>query len=231
MRRVYILFSILFIALFLTSLTNATRCSINNDEKNQILANLTLEDIVLTLDELNLLIDQIDNDKIENIKVTESIADKYGLVRTVLVTAFQVIPSTMSGDTSFVCAIEGGEIKQFKRPIKANKLFESCEVTGGNWQCEISEDKSTAFITYQIKEPDFFIQTLEGEVKYISQDGEVDYTRVISLNLVNYCDEIGNTGIRVIYVIIFVVLSLSIGGYLIYRKRKLIKKRLPKFMR
>ena len=204
---------------------------ISSSDKEELITNLTKESILLTLEELDSLINQIKNDKIENVLVSESIAGRYSLVKTVLVTEFQVTPRIMSGDTSFVCAIEGGEVKQFKRPIKANKLFESCEVIGGNWGCEVSEDKTTAFITYDIKEPDFFLQTLEGEIRYVSQDGEVDRTRVISLNLVNYCAEIGDTGIRIIWVIIFVVVVLGIGGFLIYKKRKLVKQKFLKLFR
>ena len=198
------------------------------DEKNQIIENLKQDGIVLTLEELNILIYQIDKEQIENIKVSQSIADRYNLIRTVLVYEFQVVPRILSGEVHFVCAKVGGEIKQFRRPIKANKLFESCEVTQGNWRCEVSEDKLTAYVIYDFKEPDFFIQTLEGEIKYISHDGEVDYTRVISMNIINVCQEIGNTGILVIYPIILGVVVLGVGGFILYRKRKNYKGRFLK---
>jgi len=188
------------------------------EEKTQIIEDLKKDSITLTITELTLLYNQMIDEQIENIKVSESIADRYNLIKTILVFPFEVEPRLMSGDTSFVCAKVGGEVKQFKRPIKSNKLFESCEVTQGNWQCEVSEDKTTAYIIYDFKEPDFFIQTLEGEVKYISHEGEVDYTRVISMNIINVCHETQN--IRTIYFFILGFTIISVGGFIFYRKRK-----------
>ena len=190
--------------------------------------NLTIDSISLTLEEITILNNQIDNLEIDNIKVTESIAEKYGLLSTRIIIEegdFQVSPQVLSGATAFVCAREGDEIQTYRRPVKANKLFESCQVTEGNWICEVSNDSTTAFITYEIKEPDFFIQTLEGEIKYISQNGEVDYTRVISLNLVNYCAEVKGTGIQIIWVLILGGVGSIILIYYFYKKVKKRKKK------
>jgi len=175
---------------------------LSQEDKMNIQTNLTNDNIVLTLEEITILDNQIDNDFIDNIEVSKLIAERYGLLTSRIIieeAEFQVIPQIMSGDTGFVCAEEGGEVQQYKRPITANKLFESCEVT---------------------KEPNFFIQTLTGEVKYISQDGEVDRTRIISLNLINYCSKIGGTGIKVIYIVILGAVGLIIVGYFIYKRIK-----------
>ena len=202
--------------------------ALTNEDKTNIQTNLTIENIYLTLEEITIIDNQIDDDQIDNIEVSKLIAEKYNLLTSRIViqeSDFQVNPRTLSGATAFVCAVEGGEIQKYERPVKANKLFESCSVTDGNWNCEISNDNTVAFITYEIKEPNFFTKTLEGEIKYISQDGEIDYTRVISLNLVNYCAEAGDTGIRIIWIVILSSIGSIIGAYYIYKKIKKRKKR------
>jgi len=207
-------------------------CNLDEEQLIKLREELRESNVIVTFNELNLWIDYFEKQKIEEYSIRTSLATQYVLSTSRIIieeAEFQVIPQIMSGDTGFVCAEEGGEVQQYKRPITANKLFESCEVTQGNWRCEISNDSTTAFITYDFKEPNFFIQTLTGEVKYVSQGGEVDRTRVISLNIVNYCAKIGETGIKITYIVILGV--IGVGGFFIYKKRKFIKQKYLKIFR
>ena len=223
-----ILLAVSFIILLNLGLTSSAGCLLNPQKLATLKDTLGEQGVYLDNDELSIWMNQYNQNKIENVKVSESIAKLYNLSEARIIIeegAFKVNTPVLTGATAFVCAREGQKIQTYKRPVKANKLFESCQVTEGNWVCEISNDSTTAYITYEIKEPNFFIQTLEGEIKYISQDGEVDYTRVISLNLVNYCAELKGTGIQIVYIVIIGGLLASIGAFLIYKRVKKRKKR------
>lgn len=193
--------AILYRSIRETCLNNSKidNCLLTNDKKNELIINLQSEGITLTLEELNAYLDLFNKGEVEEIKISESIADTYNLFKStlqVIESSFTVSPSKLT--PFFLVTSKNSE---FKYEIKSNKVLKSVNLINGELGFSVELTSSTtALVTYKIQSLDFSAKTYKATINYIAEDGSSVFQEV---------------EIRAIYIfnqnVLIVVFSIVVG--------------------
>ena len=189
--------------------------NLNEGDINLLINNLAKANVFISFEDAESLIFQYSKNEIENVDIENSKVELYGLIKVTTVIEeleFKVNPRILSGKTTLVCGSKNIELN-----VKGNQVFKEC-IGFDNFLCSL-ESPTKAVVSYDLKNSDFFVQALTGEVRYVSINGDVDKTIIKSWNVINYCAEIDNTGIPILITIILIILFIVI----FIKRRNLIK--------
>lgn len=195
---------------------------IKTDEKVSELSSQLKNKYLLSLtnDVLLLWIFQYENDRIENIKIEQTTAERLGLVIASVITLEQQFTLNPSRVDAPKFLIAGNKITQL---VQSSEVLKSCEVLvdSSDWDCEITETSAT--ITYTVPEgSDFTFKTVKTTIGYTSIDDKNAF-QTIQFRIIRV------TPILLASLIIFIVVGVL--GFINRKKLfKLIRKR-TKFFR
>ena len=160
----------------LTYCENSTKkCSSNEDK----LDNLTLEinifyKISIDKNMTKSWIQQFQNEKIENVKVSKTDAEIWALVSAeviVLESDFQVFPSNPD---SFWISLSSSVTKEYN----SNRILKSCKIENGDAGFSCSVADTTTIIGYALTDSDFTFKTVNVKVSYVSIDNKVAFQNI-----------------------------------------------------
>ncbi len=186
-------------------------------------ADLKQYGVTISVEALQKWVESYFDNLVEVVQVTEQQAAQYQLVKREVVfgSEFAVNPAYINTYT-FYTLCEGDKEKTWTRDVKATKLLQSCTVAEGEFNCSIT-DPSVARLNYKFKEGMETVTNLEGEIRYVSTEKEVKFTKVQYLNAVNLCGKVNIAGLRVnlfIVAIVSLILLVMLIAFVIFIIRK-----------
>lgn len=189
---------------------NIASCILSNIQRDELLTNLTSSNVEITIEELNLFFENYKKGFLEEVLITKSLADEYGLFVGLLGQEGSVFGVNPRNIDSIFPAFFSTERQE---TISSNKVLANCTVIEGlNLECETRD--TIAILTYKV--PPGITSTLytfEGKVDYIDVNGNVAHQNV-RLRIIRPTIQL--------YFVLFFGLFLAI---VIFRERKSINKK------
>lgn len=158
-------------------------CSLDNDQKIDLISILEEQTVDLTISELNNWLDAYNDELFEGVSLAESEVIRYNLftaVVEVIGTPFQVYPSTLSPILTLVLFTDN-----FQYKVTSNKVLKNATIIEGDLGISINlTSDTTADVILEIQDLNFTSRVFKATANYIDEDGESIFQN-IALRVVN----------------------------------------------